>query len=69
MKTASNESLYVTAVLVLFGMLAMYGGQRWLALLIPAALLVWLVAGVRCHSRRAAIDARVDNRAMKPAGR
>ena len=69
MKTASNEFLYVTALLVLFGMLALYGGQRWLALLIPAALLVWLVASVRSQSRRSPIDARVDNRSVKTVGR
>lgn len=69
MNTASNESLGFTALLVLFGMLALYGGGRWLALLIPAALLVWLVASARCQSRRAAIDARVDNSSMKSAGR
>jgi hypothetical protein len=68
MKTASNESLAVTALLVFFGVLALYRGGRWLPLLIPAALLVWLVAGARCQSRRAATHPQVENR-MKVVGR
>jgi hypothetical protein len=64
MKTTSNESLCVTALLLLFGMLALYGGARWLGLLIPSAIVVWLVACARCQARRIAIDARVDNRTV-----
>jgi hypothetical protein len=64
----SNESVYFTAVLVLFGVLAFYGGW-WLGLLILAALLVWLIASAHCQARRVAIDARVDNRSMKAVGR
>jgi hypothetical protein len=69
MNTASHESLYFTALLVLLGMLALCGGGRWLALLIPTAILVCLAASARCHARRAAIDARVDNRSMKTVER
>ena len=63
MNTTSNESLYFTAVLVIFGMLALYGGGRWLGLLIPAAIVVWLTAIARCQARRSALDSRVENRA------
>jgi hypothetical protein len=66
---ASNESVYFTALLVLFGVLAFYSGGWWLGLLILAALLVWLIASARCHARRVAIDARVDNSSMKTVGR
>jgi len=69
MNIPSNESLYFTALLVLLGMLALYGGGHWLALLIPAGLLVWVVASARCSARRAAIDAQVDNRSMKTVER
>lgn len=60
MNTTSNESLCLAALLVLFGMLALYGGGRWLALLIPAAIVVWLTASARCQARRSAIDSRVE---------
>jgi hypothetical protein len=33
-----------TFVLIFFGMAALYGGSKWLRLLIPAALLVWYAA-------------------------
>lgn len=65
MNTTSSESLCFTALLVLFGMLALYGGARWLGLLIPAAIVVWSAASARCLARRAAIDARVDNRSAQ----
>ncbi|MGA8761268.1 MAG: hypothetical protein WB562_00110 [Candidatus Sulfotelmatobacter sp.] len=65
MTTPPNESLCFTALLVFLGMLVLYGGGRWLGLLIPAAILVCLVASARCHARRAAVDARVDNRAVR----
>lgn len=64
-----NESLYFTALLVLLGGLALYGGWRWLGVLVPAAILVWLAASVRCHARRAAVDARVDNRSASAVGK
>jgi hypothetical protein len=62
MNTTSNESLGFGALLVLFGMLALYGGTSWLGLLIPAAVVLWLIASARCRTRRTVIDARVDNR-------
>jgi hypothetical protein len=69
MTTPSTGSLCFTALLVLLGVLALYGGGRWLGLLIPAAILVCLVAGARGHARRAGIDAQVDNRAVRAPGK
>lgn len=69
MTTTSPDSSGFAALLVFLGVLALYGGGSWLALLIPAAILVCVVAGVRCHARRAAIDARVDNRAVRAQGK
>ena len=31
-------------ILMILGVLALYGGARWLLLLIPAAVLVWYAA-------------------------
>ena len=39
-----KKSVGWTVVLVILGMAALYGGSKWLSLLIPAALLVWLAA-------------------------
>ena len=58
MHTARNETLGFTALLLLFGILALYGGNHWLVWLIPAAVAVWLIASARCHGRRGAIDDR-----------
>lgn len=40
-----------TVLMVLFGVLALYGGTVWLPLLVPAAALVWYVAS-RPHLSR-----------------
>jgi hypothetical protein len=34
----------LTLVLLMFGVLAFYGGASWLLVLIPAAVLVWCAA-------------------------
>ena len=39
-----KKSIGSTVVLILLGMAALYGGSKWLSLLIPAALLVWFAA-------------------------
>ena len=39
--TNSGKSIATAMVLVLLGVVALIGGTRWLALLIPAALLIW----------------------------
>lgn len=62
MKTKSNEVLFFTASLVLLGLLSIYGGPRWLEFLIPAAVIVWLAAGIRCRMREDTVDRRVENR-------
>ena len=36
-----------TIVLMILGVLALYGGVRWLMFLIPLALLLWYVPGAR----------------------
>jgi len=69
MNRRSNESLGWTSLLILFGVLALYGGPRWLAVLIPAAMLVWLVASIRRQGRHPAIDVRVDNRTGQSVSR
>ena len=41
MSATSKKSMTSTLVLILLGMAALYGGSRWLTILIPAAVLVW----------------------------
>ena len=38
--------------LLALSLLALYGGTRWLPLLIPAAALIWYLAGPRLRRRR-----------------
>jgi hypothetical protein len=40
-----------TLALLLFGVFALYGGARWLPLLIPAAALVWYSASAGMFGR------------------
>jgi hypothetical protein len=40
-----KKSTAATVMFVLFGLAALFGGAGWLALLIPAAVLVWYTAG------------------------
>jgi len=44
MSADSKKSMGRTVVLIFLGMAALYGGSKWLSLLIPAALLVWYTA-------------------------
>lgn len=44
MNTNSKKSMGWTAILILLGMAALYGGSKWLGLLIPAAVFVWYAA-------------------------
>ena len=39
-----KKSMVWTIVLIALGIAALYGGSRWLSLLIPAALFVWFTA-------------------------
>ena len=41
MTVQSRKSLGWTIVLMVLGVAALYGGPGWLAILIPAAMLVW----------------------------
>jgi hypothetical protein len=50
MSAISKKSATSTILLILLGMAALYGGSRWLTLLIPAAVLVWYVAGPALRS-------------------
>jgi len=52
MSVNAKKSLGSTAVLILLGMAALYGGSKWLSLLIPAALLVWYGVGPVLRSGR-----------------
>lgn len=45
MSRESKKSVGWTIVLVLLGLLAFYGGTRWLLVLIPLALMIWGIAG------------------------
>jgi len=48
----AKKSMGWTVVLILMGMAALYGGSKWLSLLIPAALLVWYTAKARLGTGR-----------------
>ena len=41
MSTSSKRSIGGAIVLILFGLVALFGGEQWLVGLIPAAMLVW----------------------------
>ena len=45
MSADAKKSVSSTVILILLGMAALYGGTKWLSLLIPAAGLIWF--GVR----------------------
>jgi hypothetical protein len=47
-----KKSIGWTVILILMGMAALYGGSRWLALLIPLALVVWYMAKPRLRTGR-----------------
>jgi hypothetical protein len=52
MSRESKKSVSWTIVLVLLGLFAFYGSTRWLLVLIPAALMIWGVAGQAVRSQR-----------------
>jgi hypothetical protein len=56
MNTRSRKSFAWALVLVALGLLALYGGPRGLALLVPAAILVWYAAAARATRNGAAGD-------------
>jgi len=52
MSANAKKSMSVTIALVLFGMLALLTGEKWLVVLIPAAALVWYGAAPKLRSGR-----------------
>lgn len=52
MSRESNKSASWAIVLVLLGLLAFYGGTRWLLVLIPVALMIWGIAGPAVRTGR-----------------
>lgn len=60
MNTQSNKSCGWALILVALGLLALYAGPRALALLIPAALVVWF-AVAETYREPAKIDSRDHN--------
>jgi hypothetical protein len=52
MSANSKKSIGWTSVLVLLGLIALFGGEKWLVVLIPAAVLVWYGAGPLLRSGR-----------------
>jgi len=51
MKTQSSKSPGWSLVLVALGLLALYSGPRGLALLVPAAILIWYAVAKRWTDR------------------
>jgi len=43
--TNSKQAMAWTLVLIILGIAALYGGAKWLTLLVPAAALVWYGVG------------------------
>jgi hypothetical protein len=58
MSADSKKSMGWTVVLLLLGMAALYGGSKWLSLLIPAALLVWYTARPWLRTGRNSLEGR-----------
>ncbi len=52
MSRESKKSASWAIVLVLLGLLAFYGGTRWLLVLIPVALMIWRIAGPAMRTGR-----------------
>lgn len=52
MSANSKKSMGWTIVLILFGVVTLVEGARWLVLLIPAAMLIWYGAGPMLRSGR-----------------
>jgi hypothetical protein len=47
-----KKSMGWTMVLILFGLIALFGGDKWLVALIPAAIFVWYAAKPMLRSGR-----------------
>ena len=51
MSADSKKSMGWTTVLVVLGVAALYASAKWLAILVPAAALVWYGAGSLLRAR------------------
>jgi len=51
-KTVLGKTMIGTMALILFGLVALFGGGSWLVVLVPAALLVWYTASPRLRTGR-----------------
>jgi hypothetical protein len=51
MSADSKKSMGWTAILVVLGVAALYASAKWLAILVPAAVLVWYGAGSLLRAR------------------
>jgi hypothetical protein len=52
MSRNSKKSMGWTIVLILFGLIALFGGVKWAIILIPAAMLIWYAAAPLLRSGR-----------------
>ncbi len=52
MSRNSKKSMGWMTVLILLGLVALFAGEKWLVLLIPAAVLVWYGVGPAVRSGR-----------------
>ena len=52
MSVNSKKSMGWMAVLIFFGLVALFGGVKWLVVLIPAAMMVWYRVGPALRSGR-----------------
>jgi hypothetical protein len=51
MSAESKKGYGSTIVMMILGLLAMYGGAQWLVILVPAAILVWYAASRQAMGR------------------
>ena len=52
MSAASRKSMGWTSVLVILGVVALYASAKWLAILVPVAVLIWYGARPLLRSGR-----------------
>ena len=50
--TSSKQSVALSLLLIILGVAALYGGAKWLTVLVPAAIVVWYGAGPILRSGR-----------------
>jgi len=52
MSMNSKKSMGWMALLIVFGLISLFGGVQWLVVLIPAAMMVWYGVGPALRSGR-----------------